>query len=78
MSTMRTYAAVLEPEETGGFMLSVPALPGCLTHATTVEEWRERAAEAIATHIAGLAADGEPVPEEQDPFRSLLTVTVAT
>jgi antitoxin HicB len=76
MSTMRTYTIVVEPEETGGFMVSVPALPGCFTQGASVEECRERAAEAIATHIAGLEADGEPVPEGQGPPQ-LLTVTVA-
>ena len=73
---MRTYTIVLEPEETGGFMVSVPALPGCFTQGQTVEECRDRAVEAIAVHIAGLKADGEQVPEEHaEP--QLLRVTVA-
>ena len=73
---MRTYTIVVEPEETGGFMVSVPALPGCFTQGRSVDECRERAAEAIAVHIAGLEADGEPVPEEVGAPQ-LLTVTVA-
>ena len=76
MSAVRTYTIVLEPEETGGFMVTVPALPGCFTQGASVEECRERAAEAISTHIAGLEADGETVPEEQGPAQ-VLTVTVA-
>jgi antitoxin HicB len=77
MVTMRTYTVVVEPEDTGRFMVSVPALPGCFTQGATVKECAERAAEAIATHIAGLETDGEPVPEEQGAPR-LLKVTVAT
>ena len=73
---MRTYTIVVEPEETGGFMVSVPALPGCFTQGATLEECRERAAEAIEVHIAGLEADGEPVPEECG-MPQLLTVTIA-
>lgn len=73
---MRTYTIVLEPEETGGYAVSVPALPGCFTHGTTIEECKERAAEAIEVHIAGLQADGEQVPEELGTPK-LLTVTVA-
>ncbi|MGQ0719622.1 MAG: type II toxin-antitoxin system HicB family antitoxin [Pseudonocardiales bacterium] len=73
---MRTYTIVVEPEETGGFMVSVPALPGCFTQGATIEECRERAAEAIEVHIAGLEADGEPVPEEHG-MPQLLTVTIA-
>jgi antitoxin HicB len=61
---MRTYTIVVEQEPSGGFMVSVPALPGCFTQGSTIDQCRERAAEAIAVHIAGLEADGEPVPEE--------------
>jgi predicted RNase H-like HicB family nuclease len=73
---MRTDTIVIEPEETGGFMVSVPALPGCFTQGRSLEECRERAAEAIAVHIAGLAADGEPIPDEVGT-RQLLRFTVA-
>ena len=73
---MRTYTILVEPDETGGFSVLVPALPGCFTQGRTLEECRERAAEAIAVHIAGLEADGEPVPEET-AHPQLFTVTVA-
>jgi len=73
---MRTYTIVVEPEETGGYFVTVPALPGCFTQGRTVEECQERAAEVIEVHIAGLQADGEPVPEEVGTPQ-LLTVTVA-
>jgi antitoxin HicB len=73
---MRTYTVVVEPEEGGGFYVTVPTLPGCFTHGRTVEECRERAVEAIESHIAGLRADGEEVPEEIGAPQ-LLAVTVA-
>ena len=73
---MRTYTIVVEPEETGGYFVSVPALPGCFTRGESIEECRVRAVEAVEVHIAGLQADGEPVPEEVGQPR-LLSVTVA-
>ena len=73
---MSTYTIVVEPEEDGGFFVVVPALPGCFTHGRTIEECRERAVEAIEVHIAGLRADGQPVPEEVGTPQ-LLAVTVA-
>ncbi|MGH9055864.1 MAG: type II toxin-antitoxin system HicB family antitoxin [Acidimicrobiales bacterium] len=76
MTKVRTYTIVVEPDETGDFVVSVPALPGCFTHGTTVEECKQRAVEAIEVHIAGLLADGEPVPQETEPPQ-LLSVTVA-
>ena len=72
----RTYTILLEPEEGGGYAVSVPALPGCFTQGRTIEEAIERAAEAVSVHIAGLEADGEPVPEEREQPR-IATVTVA-
>ena len=73
---MCTYSIVVEPDEDGGFAVSVPSLPGCFTRGATLEECRQRAVEAIELHIAGLVADGEPVPEEHGKPH-LLTVTVA-
>jgi predicted RNase H-like HicB family nuclease len=61
---VRTYTIVVEPDESGDLVVSVPALPGCFTHGRRTEECRTRAAEAIEVHVAGLLADGEPVPEE--------------
>jgi predicted RNase H-like HicB family nuclease len=76
MDLMRTYTIVVEPEEEGGYYVTVPTLPGCFTRGNTIEECRERAVEAIETHIAGLQADGEPIPEEV-AAPQLLAVTVA-
>jgi antitoxin HicB len=76
MEMMRTYTIVVEPEEEGGYYVTVPALPGCFTRGSTIDECRERAVEAIEVHIAGLQADGQPVPEEAGTPQ-LLAVTVA-
>jgi len=76
MKAMRTYTIVVEPEEGGGYYVTVPALPGCFTRGNSVEDCRQRAVEAIEVHIAGLRVDGKPVPEEIAAPR-LLAVTVA-
>ena len=76
MNPMRTYTIVVEPEDGGGYFVTVPALPGCFARGSTIDECRERAVEAIEVHIAGLQADSEPVPEEVGTPQ-LLAVTVA-
>ena len=76
MKAMRTYSIVVEPEGDGTYFVTVPALPGCFTRGETIEECQERAIEAIEVHIAGLEADGEPVPEERGTPK-LISVTVA-
>lgn len=71
-----TYTIVVEPEPDGGYFVTLPALPGCFTRGSTIEECKERAVEAIETHIAAMEADGEPVSEEAGKA-TLLAVTVA-
>ncbi|HOV42358.1 MAG TPA: type II toxin-antitoxin system HicB family antitoxin [Syntrophothermus lipocalidus] len=57
------YKVILEWDEEGkGYVVSVPALPGCFTHGNTVEEALERAKEAIAGHLEALAQEGLPLP----------------
>ena len=65
-STTRRYTVLLTPDpEEGGCTVTVPALPGCITEGDTVEEALANVREAIKCHLEGLAADGEPIPEEQ-------------
>ena len=59
------YSVLLIPDiEDGGYTVTVPALPGCITEGDTVEEALINAREAIACRLQGLALDGEPIPEE--------------
>jgi predicted RNase H-like HicB family nuclease len=73
---MRTYSIVVDPEPEGGYTVTVPALPGCITQRETIDECGAHAAEAICLYLADLKASGEPVPEEKEPPQ-LLRVTVA-
>ena len=50
----RTYRILLEPGEDGGYVVSVPALPGCFTQGATIEQAVDRAHEAIEVHVARL------------------------
>lgn len=51
---MRTYTVVLTPDyESGGFTVTVPALPGCVTDGRTIDEALERAQEAITLYLRG-------------------------
>lgn len=64
---MRQYTIILEPDlEEGGYTVTVPALPGCITQGDTIEQCIERAREAIAGYIESLEAEGETVPEETE------------
>jgi predicted RNase H-like HicB family nuclease len=74
---MHTYSIVLDHDaDAGMFTVTVPSLPGCVTQGATREECIERVQEAIAVHVAGLQADGLPVPVETE-HPEMIQVTVA-
>ncbi len=63
---MRRYTVLLIPDpDVGGYTVTVPALPGCITEGDTFDEALTNAREAIECHLQGLALDGEPIPEER-------------
>lgn len=65
---MRRYTILLIPDpEEGGFTVTVPALPGCITEGDTFEEALDNARDAIRLYLEDLAAEGEPIPEEATP-----------
>ena len=75
-AAMRTYTIVLDPDPEGGYTVTVPALPGCISQGETVEECTANAQEAIELYLEDLRASGEPIPEETE-HPQLLQVTVA-
>jgi len=56
-SEFREFTVVIERDEEGYYVASVPELPGCHTQAKTVEELMERIKEAI---ILYLESEGAP------------------
>jgi predicted RNase H-like HicB family nuclease len=57
------YIAYLRKDKNSDFGVSFPDFPGCISAGSTLEEARRMAAEALAMHVAGMRADGEPIPE---------------
>jgi predicted RNase H-like HicB family nuclease len=55
---------ILIPDETGGFVVEVPSLPGCYSQGDTVEEALENIKEAIELHIESMMADGDEIPDD--------------
>jgi antitoxin HicB len=64
---MRYTVLLIPDEEQGGFTVTVPALPGCITEGDTVEEALVNAKDAIRLYLEDMAAEGEGVPEERVP-----------
>ena len=62
MDDPQTFNVVLEPQEEGGFLVLVPALPEVVTEGDTEAEALEMAREAIELAIDHRRDRGEPVP----------------
>ncbi len=59
---MGSYIALIHKDPDSDYGVSFPDLPGCTTAGATLDEARAMAAEALALHLRGLAADGEAAP----------------
>lgn len=57
------FPIVVHKDETSGYGVSVPDLPGCFSAGDSLDDAIESAHEAIACHLEGLLMDGEMVPE---------------
>jgi predicted RNase H-like HicB family nuclease len=60
---MRQYIALIHKEADSDYGVSFPDLPGVISAGRTLDEARDMAAEALALHLEGLAADNEAAPE---------------
>ena len=59
------YKVVLEQDMTeGGYTVTVPGLPGCITEGDTVEEALANAQEAIQGYLEALEKEGLPLPQD--------------
>jgi predicted RNase H-like HicB family nuclease len=68
------YRILLRKEPEGGFTVTVPSLPGCVTYGATLDEAIEMAKEAIELYIESLKEHGEEIPTEVDVLEYMLTV----
>lgn len=59
------YTAIFEPANEGGFVVSVPALPGCFTQGDSFEEATDMIKDAISGYLAVLKDTKQVIPEEK-------------
>ena len=56
------YTVVLEKEDDGGYVASVPALPGCVSQGDSRAEALKNICEAIELYIEDCRDAGDQVP----------------
>lgn len=65
--SIHQYTVLFTPAEEGGFVVEVPALPGCVTEGDTLEGAKENAREAIQLYLETLVERGLAIPEDMEP-----------
>ncbi|HIJ03003.1 TPA: type II toxin-antitoxin system HicB family antitoxin [Candidatus Woesearchaeota archaeon] len=60
------YRVILEPDEDGMIIASVPALPGCISQGESRMEAVNNIRDAVQGYVASLKKHGEPVPPSID------------
>lgn len=61
------YTVIFEPVEEGGYVVTVPALPGCVTEGDSLEQAMKMVKDAISGYISSLKKHNEYIPEERGP-----------
>jgi antitoxin HicB len=71
------FTIIIERQPEGEYLVTVPALPGCYTEGSTLEEAREMATDAIRAYCASLLKHGEPIPCESPEEQYIGRLSVA-
>ena len=69
-----SYRVILKPEPEGGFTVTVPALPGCITYGRDIEEAKEMVKDAIQVYLESLQKHFEPIFDDADTLETQLSI----
>jgi len=67
---------ILEKDEDGYFVATVPALPGCISQGKTEKQALKNIAEAIELHIHTLVEDGIPLNGKKHVKETMVSVAL--
>ena len=70
------FTAIFEPAKEGGYVVYIPALPGCATQGDTFEEAEAMAKDAIEGYLKTMRDLKEEIPLE--PQRVIISKIPAT
>ena len=77
MASEYSYSVVLEPQEGGGFTVTVPALPEVVTEGETEAEALAMAEDAIRLVLDYRRERGLPLPPDMPPAVRMVKVAAA-
>jgi len=77
VSQMTSYRILLKKEPEGGYTVTVPSLPGCVTYGKSIEEAIEMAKEAIELYLESLKSHHEEIPNDEGVLEYTLRVGIS-
>lgn len=70
------FKVVIERDEDGWYVVTVPSLPGCVSQGKTEEEAKKNIAEAIELHLSALARDGTLIGHRKGVKETFVAVDI--
>ena len=77
ISQMTSYKILLKKEPEGGYTVTVPPLPGCVTYGESIEKATEMTKEAIELYLESLKAHHEEIPNDEGVLECTLRVGIS-
>ena len=71
------FAARIEPDPEGGFLVTFPDVPEAITSGNAMAEARANGSEALGLALRGIAALGRPLPQQKARGKGLVPIAVA-
>ena len=68
------YRILLKKEPEGGYTVTVPMLPGCVTYGKNIDDAIKMAKEAIELYIETLQSHRESIPVEDEILETSVAV----
>lgn len=72
------YNVIFQPEPEGGFTAIVPALPGCVSYGSSLEEAKRMIVDAVEGYVTSLKKHNEPIPSDEASFISSIQIPQTT
>ncbi len=70
------FKIAIEQDEDGWYIVTVPALPGCVSQGRTEKEAKKNIAEAIELHLTALARDGIPLYQRHGAKETFVAIDI--
>jgi antitoxin HicB len=72
------FSIRFEPADEGGFVVSIPEMPGCVTQGETFQEGLTMVKDALGGLLSVALEEGDPIPEQLRTLVNELVPSFAT